>query len=103
MTRRSVAKPHRDNRSASELMTELQTAHANLLRVEEQYRATIEQLPVGIAHSDADHRFTRVNAKFCSMLGFAEGELIGKPVAELNRPDDLQHSGCDAAGIARRR
>jgi PAS domain S-box-containing protein len=66
--------------------------HANLRRREEQYRATIEQLPVGIADVDADHRFTRVNAKFRSMLGFIEGELIGKSVAELNHPDDLQRS-----------
>jgi PAS domain S-box-containing protein len=92
MTRRTVAEPHGDNRSASELMTELRATRENLRRLEDQYRATIEQLPVGIAHSDADHRFTRVNAKFCSMLGYPENELVGKAVAELNHPDDLQHS-----------
>jgi PAS domain S-box-containing protein len=76
----------------ADLAAELKASKASLRRLEEHFRATIEQLPIGIAHADIDDRITRFNTPFCNMLGFSAEELTGKPFAEITYPEDVQGS-----------
>lgn len=55
---------------------------------EARFRATFEQAAIGIVHTSLDMRYIAVNRKFCDMLGYTRGELIGISATSLNHPDD---------------
>jgi diguanylate cyclase (GGDEF)-like protein/PAS domain S-box-containing protein len=75
----------------------LQRKHAEqaLADSELRFRETFELAASGIAHVGLDGRFLRVNPRLCRILGYAEGELVGRSVRELSHPDDA-HVGGDA-------
>ncbi|MGE5526003.1 MAG: PAS domain S-box protein, partial [Rhodospirillaceae bacterium] len=50
---------------------------------EERYRATVENAPVGIMHTDNNRRVVHVNRKLCEMLGYSESELLGRTAISL--------------------
>jgi PAS domain S-box-containing protein len=56
---------------------------------EERFRAVFEHAPTGICVIGLDNRRIQVNARYCSMLGFSEQELLGKDWRDLCPPDDL--------------
>jgi PAS domain S-box-containing protein len=56
---------------------------------EELFRAVFEHAPTGICVIGLDDRRIQVNARYCSMLGFSEQELLGRKWQELCHPDDL--------------
>lgn len=56
--------------------------------MEEIYRATVRQAPVGIIHSAPDGRILQVNSKFCEMVGYSESELLQLSNADIVHPDD---------------
>jgi len=90
-TLRNVARLH--GRTADDdVDVKLQAAQDDLRRVETHFRATMEQLPIGIAQVDLDDRITRFNSAFCKMLGFSSEELAGKLFPEITYPDDLEGS-----------
>jgi two-component system, sensor histidine kinase and response regulator len=62
---------------------------ADLRAREEQFTATFEHAPVGIAHLRLDGRWLRTNAKLREMLGYSESELVGRNFQELTYPEDL--------------
>jgi PAS domain S-box-containing protein len=76
----------------ADLETQLAVAQANLDLLEAHFQATIEQLPIGIAHADFDDRITRFNSAFCAMLGRTAEELRGRLFAEITYPDDKDGS-----------
>jgi PAS domain S-box-containing protein len=56
--------------------------------IEERYRATFENAPVGIMHTEIDsYRILRANPKLCEMLGYTEIELLGMTSTEVVHPD----------------
>ena len=57
-------------------------------RANASYRATFDQAAVGIAHATVDGVLLKANAKLCSMLGYAEAELLGRPFIDLVHPQD---------------
>lgn len=59
---------------------------------EERFRAIVSQATAGIAQSDMDGRFTFANPRFCEMLGYSEGELLGKSIWELTYSEDLEQN-----------
>ncbi|HEY9446438.1 MAG TPA: PAS domain S-box protein, partial [Burkholderiales bacterium] len=62
------------------------TAHKE---AEERYRATFDNAPVGILHSDIDNdRILRVNRKLCEILGYSESELLAMETADLLHTPD---------------
>jgi PAS domain S-box-containing protein len=79
----------REPSSEDDTAAELQSAQDDLRRVEAHFRATMEQLPIGIAQVDLEDRITRFNSAFCAMLGFSAQELAGKRFPEITYPDDL--------------
>jgi PAS domain S-box-containing protein len=72
-----------------DVAVELRIAQENLRRVETHFRATMEQLPIGVAQVDLDDRIIRFNRAFCAMLGFTAEELAGKRFPEITYPEDL--------------
>src|SRR2546426_2111688 len=67
----------------------LQSGTMRSLRdTEARYRKTFELAGSGIAHVDLDGHLLRVNRKLCEILGYPEGELVGRSVRELSHPED---------------
>ena len=57
---------------------------------EARLRATVEQATAGVARCDTNGRIVFANRTLCKMLGYTESELIGKSVADVTYPDDLE-------------
>ena len=57
---------------------------------EARLRATVEQATAGVARCDTNGRIVFANRTLCKMLGYTESELIGKSVADVTHPDDLE-------------
>lgn len=57
---------------------------------EQKFRLLFSQAPVGIAEVDNDEvRFTRVNPKYCEMLGYTEEEFLKLTIKDITFPEDL--------------
>lgn len=64
-------------------------AKAEQRQSEASFRAIFEQAAVGIARVAPDGRFLRVNAKFCTILGYSEAELQARTFMDITHPADL--------------
>jgi PAS domain S-box-containing protein len=56
---------------------------------ESRFRAIFEQAAIGMADSSLDARFTRVNQRFCKIMGYSREELFGLTFREITHPDDM--------------
>jgi PAS domain S-box-containing protein len=56
---------------------------------EARFRAVFEQAAVGMARLSADGKWQQVNQTLCTLLGYAEVELIGQPFQQFTDPADL--------------
>ncbi|MCC6849033.1 MAG: PAS domain S-box protein [Deltaproteobacteria bacterium] len=63
-------------------------AEEKLRRSEEGLRRAFEHAPIGVLLLDGDTRIERANYAVCALLGYAEEELLGRPVADFIHPDD---------------
>jgi PAS domain S-box-containing protein len=68
---------------------------------ERWYRALFESQAVGVTVGDHDRRLVAYNPTFARMLGYDEHELVGRFVAELDHPDDLELSVGQLARLER--
>jgi PAS domain S-box-containing protein len=75
-------------------------AEEELRASEDRYRTIVETAAEGIMALDADYHFTFVNERAEEMLGYAHGELIGKPLRDLLAPS---HQAMAEENRARRR
>lgn len=64
-------------------------ATRKLQESEEQFRLTFNQAAVGIAHTDPDGPFVRINRKLCDITGYTEAELLQRTFQETTHPDDV--------------
>jgi diguanylate cyclase (GGDEF)-like protein/PAS domain S-box-containing protein len=71
-------------------ITALKQAQTAVKESEERFRATFDQAAVGIVHTSLDGRYSKVNQKFCDMLGYGESELLGRLVTDFTHPDDRE-------------
>ncbi len=56
--------------------------------VAERYRATFDNAPVGILHTDSNtDRILHVNRKLCDLLGYTEVELLQLTTTDILHPD----------------
>ncbi len=68
--------------------------------VAERYRATFENAPVGIMHTDlGSDRILHVNHKLCELLGYTQEELLGLTTTDILHPD---HEGTDRGNYRER-
>jgi PAS domain S-box-containing protein len=63
------------------------------------HRSTFELAASGIAHVGLDGRFLRVNRRLCAILGYRDGELIGRSVKEVSHPDDRDVTDAQRARV----
>jgi PAS domain S-box-containing protein len=68
-------------------VTERHRMEAELRLSEEQFRATMDQSPVGTVTADLRGRYLRANQAFCHMVGYAEQELVGRPFTDITEPE----------------
>src|SRR4051794_35681263 len=54
------------------------------------FRELFEGAPIGMALLALDERFLRVNASFCSMVGYSKEELCQRTAEDITFPDDIQ-------------
>jgi len=59
---------------------------------EERYRATFEQVAVGIVHTAFDGRFLRCNARFAEFIGYSQQEIPGLNFQQITLPEDQPQS-----------
>ncbi|MEI6765830.1 MAG: PAS domain S-box protein [Bacteroidota bacterium] len=57
---------------------------------EAKLRSSFDQSPVGSVIVDFNKCFTRCNETFCKFIGYTEDELIGKGIADITHPDDVE-------------
>jgi PAS domain S-box-containing protein len=79
-------------------VTERKVAEEALARSEKQTQRMFYESPIGMAVTDADLRFVKVNAAFSGMLGYTQEELVRRSFAEVTHPEDVTVH----AGLARR-
>jgi PAS domain S-box-containing protein len=56
---------------------------------ETRFRLLFEEMPIGIALEDRAGRIINVNPAFCSIMGFAEQELLQLSCRDFSHPEDL--------------
>jgi PAS domain S-box-containing protein len=66
------------------------------------FRAMFELPGIGMAQADTpDFHFTRINQKFCEMIGYTSEELLTKTLISLTDPQDRRHAMNDFARVLR--
>jgi PAS domain S-box-containing protein len=76
--------------AAFDAMASAQQVREQALRQsEDHFRATFEQAAVGMAETDLDGRWLRVNDKFCAIIGYTRDEMLARTFRDVTHPDDL--------------
>jgi len=75
---------------SARIWTRLEQARAEqALKVsDERLRALFSQMLGGVAETDLDGRFTRVNHRYCEILGYSPEELLGMRMVDVLHPED---------------
>lgn len=83
--------PHQCDKMGFEHMTRYNLTEQALQESEARFRATFEQVAVGIAHIALDGRWLRVNHKLCEILGYSHEELLTLTFQDITYADDLEN------------
>ncbi len=74
-------------------VTDQRLAEADLRESEARFRAIFEQAAVGVAEVNIKTgQFSRVNQRFCEILGYSEEELRARTFGDITHPEDLAKS-----------
>ena len=76
-------------------VTEKVRAEAALREAQERLAATYENVLAGIAESDEQGRFIRVNDAFQSITGYSKEELLSKTIYDITHADDVEKERLD--------
>ena len=63
-------------------------ARGELHKIENLFRNTFDQAPIGVAFANPQGRFLRFNAAFRTLLGYAPEELSDLSIPDLTHPED---------------
>ena len=80
------------NQALQQDIAERTRVEESLRESEERFRATFEQVAVGIAHVDLEGRFLRVNDKLCAITGYDREELLKRTFIDLTVPEERADS-----------
>jgi PAS domain S-box-containing protein len=75
--------------------TDLVTARGELHKIENLFRNTFDQAPIGVAFANPQGGFLRFNDAFRTLLGYAGEELYGLSIQELTHPEDRAESAAN--------
>jgi PAS domain S-box-containing protein len=74
-------------------ITDQRLAESDLRESEARFRAIFEQAAVGVAEVDIKTgQFSRVNQRFCQILGYSQEELRARTFGDITHPEDLLKS-----------
>jgi len=71
-------------------ITKRKKAETDLRESEIKFQRIFDESSVGILIAGLDKRFNRCNKAMCDFLGYKEEELIGKTIAEITYPEDVE-------------
>jgi two-component system, sensor histidine kinase and response regulator len=60
--------------------------------VEDLFRLTFDQAPIGVAHTDRDGRFRVINEQLTRMLGYRRDDLFGHDLFWVTHPRDVEEA-----------
>lgn len=66
---------------------------------ERRFRKTFELAGAGIVQVTLNGRFTRVNQRFCDIVGYTEGEMLELGFQDITHPDDLEDDLANARRV----
>ena len=73
-----------------------------LLNSEAEFRAMFDLPGIGMAQADTPAlRFTRVNQKFCEIMGYSAEELLTKTYIDITDPEDRERDMNELARVLR--
>lgn len=68
-----------------------QATHVQSLAASEAaFRSVFDNAPVGMELVSLDGKLLKVNVAQCELLGYTMEELVGKPLADITDPDDIE-------------
>jgi PAS domain S-box-containing protein len=73
-------------------ITERERAEQALREAQELFRSAFDNAPIGIAVSNLDGHYLRVNRALCDILGYSEEELLSTTFQDLTYPEDREAS-----------
>jgi len=76
-------------------VTDLVNARDHLRKAETMFRNTFDQAPIAIAHVDRRGGLLRYNQAFCTMLGYAAGELANKTIGDVTHGGDVARESAE--------
>jgi PAS domain S-box-containing protein len=82
-------------------ITQRKRAEDALRDSEGRFRGTFENAGVGIAHTDFEGHWLRLNEKLCAIVGYSREELLHKTFQDITYPDDLPASLDQVARLRR--
>jgi PAS domain S-box-containing protein len=71
--------------TAERLLLEPDSLSVNLLQP-----SFFEQASIGVVYVSLDEHYLHVNKHFCSLTGYSREELIGRKVADITHPEDVE-------------
>ncbi len=76
-------------------VTAYKQAEIALAGSEARFRSLFESASVGVTITDADGRYSMVNAAYLSMLGHDENMVLGKRWQDFSHPDEIENTERD--------
>jgi len=76
-------------RVSGPLVTDLQRTIGALRESEQRFRTTFELAGAGIVHGSLEGHLTRMNQRFCDIVGYTHEELAEMSFQDITHPDDL--------------
>jgi PAS domain S-box-containing protein len=71
-------------------LTEQKRSEESLRASESRFKATFENVAVGIANVALGGRFLEVNQRLCEIVGYTREELLAKTFVDITHADDLE-------------
>ena len=90
-------------RAKVQVFLELYEATRQVRRSEELLRATFDFAPIGMARLDERGTIQEVNRALCEILGMREGVLLGRTLASLTHPEDVEKDAGERRDLLRGR
>ena len=84
--------PPDEDKGGAKDMAMHEKVERTLRESEERFRQIYENASIGLARVNLDYRIEAANQAYCSMLGYAEEELVGKHLSEITAPESIEEN-----------
>ena len=78
--------------SATKDISDLIQVEKKLQESKELFYNAFNNAPIGMTILNKDHKFSKVNQKFCDILGYTQEELLNKTMEDITYPEDIDIS-----------